>query len=333
MKTSFIFSYVDNDEEGIYRDLSAPQNKAIIEYLPSHVQFTNKYMEKIKKILLSNKVRNTFAGEFFQSALANLDKYSYQKDTQYYILIPSTSVGLLSIKYLERFKKRHPNTKLFPILTDSMHASSPHMNSVRPKLFSSVWEKVLTFDKYDAAEYGFTWFGYSWYSGFYEINPAEEKVDLFYIGYKKGNREKLIAQVYNEAEKKGIKCDFRLVSNEEGKIIEESDLQYTQKKYRYPEVVSQIKSSNCILEVLQKGQETQTIKYYEAVVYGKKLLTNYTNLQELPYYNSQRMRFFSCVEDIDWDWVRKEEDLEYGYHNEFSPLMIVEFLKDLYKIS
>lgn len=75
--------------------------------------------------------------------------------------MPTTSISKFPVKYLKDFRKWHGNVKLYALIADSMHASSPHMNLVREKLFSDVWERVLTYDKYDAEEYDFTWFGYS----------------------------------------------------------------------------------------------------------------------------------------------------------------------------
>lgn len=139
--------------------------------------------------MLSFKFQKTPFGNLAQNLLGNLDNYDYLSEDEYYILIPSTSIGKLSIGYIEKFKKSHKNVKLFPVLTDCMHASSPHMEYVRSKLFSFAWERVLTFDKNDADEYGFTWFGYTWYSKFEGIEPSKDKSDIFYVGFKKGNRK------------------------------------------------------------------------------------------------------------------------------------------------
>ena len=332
MKSKFIFSYVDRDENGIYRDMTSDKAIGIIEFLPSHKMFKGKYTNTIEKALLSSRFQNCFIGSFFQELFANLNSYHYDSDTNYYILIPSTSVGKLSIAYLERFTKKHCNVKLFPVLTDSMHASSPHMNYVRPKLKSKVWEKVLTFDKNDAEEFGFTWFGYSWYSSFEEVEASKEESDIFFVGFKKGNREGIIADIYDAALERQVDCDFRVVSSEECAVKAGSNLKYTKKRFAYPDLVSSIKTTNCILEVLQDGQNTQTIKYYEAICYGKKLLTNYSHIKEMPYYSDEKMRYFESVDDIDWDWVKDRCPVNYDYNGEFSPLRIVDFLKELYNI-
>lgn len=331
VKSKFIFSYISKDENGIYRDMTSPKATGIVEYLPSHKVFHNRLLEILKQLCLSSYFQKIpVICSLFQCIFANLNAYLYEADTTYFLLLPSTSVSKLSIIYLKHFHKKHPNVKLFPILTDSMHASSPHMNYVRKKLLSDVWEKVLTFDKNDADEYGFTWFGYSWYSTFDDVEPANSISDLFYVGYKKGKREGLICDVYEEALKHGVKCDFRIVANENGIIKDGCELTYTQSRFPYPEIVSIIKSTGCILEVLQEGQDTQTIKYYEAIAYNKKLLTNNKHIIELPFYDNTKMQFFDTVDDIDWDWLTNKSDVHYEYTGEFTPLNIISFLKNSY---
>lgn len=59
----------------------------------------------------------------------------------------------------------------------------------------------------------------------------------------------------------------------------ESGLKYLKSKIRYLQVVSRVKSSNCILEVLQTNQKAQSLRYFEAIVYNKKLLTIIQGLQ------------------------------------------------------
>lgn len=331
-ESEFIFCYINDDANGIYRDMTSEKAEGIISFLPSHRMSRNKILHILERALLSSKMQRTPLAATFQGLCANLDNYPYEDIKDYYLLMPSTSVGKMSLRYLESFRKRHPNVKLFPVLTDSMHASSPHMEYVRPKLSSPVWEKVLTFDKNDASEFGFTWFGYCWYSNFENVKPRTDSCDIFYVGFKKGKRENLIASVYEAACAHGITSDFRIVSSKEGPVRTGSKLNYATRRFAYPELVSYIKSANCVLEVLQEGQDTQTIKYYEAVVYGKKLLTNNRHVAELPYYNNRRMRYFETTEDIDWDWVGLHEDLKYDYKDEFSPLKIVDFVKTLYGI-
>ena len=87
----------------------------------------------------------------------------------------------------------------------------------------------------------------------------------------------------------------------------------------YQEVLEKISESNCILEILQEKQKTQSIRYFEAVAYNKKLLTNNPNIFSLPFYDKRYMRYFESIQEIDFDWIRSKEVPNYNYQGEFSP--------------
>ena len=90
----------------------------------------------------------------------------------------------------------------------------------------------------------------------------------------------------------------------------------------YPEVVAEAKKSNCLLEVVREGQTGPSFRYYEAVCYNKKLLTNNKNAVNFPFYNPEYMHVFEKPEDIDWEWVKERIPVDYGYDGRFSPSRI-----------
>ena len=121
----------------------------------------------------------------------------------------------------------------------------------------------------------------------------------------------------------------RLFTHSKEKYLAGTDLEYMHDFMKYDDVVGEIKASNCILEILQPNQKMQTIRYFEAIVYNKKLLTNNSNIYELPYYDSRYMKVYSKTEDIDFDWIKKKEKIQYDYNNEFSPNELVTVLSKL----
>lgn len=192
----FIFSYVNEDREGIFRDLTSDDAKSIVEFLSSHKKYKNLLINKLEKVCLSNAVNKRFHMHF-QKVFYNLETYDYIPENMYHIIIPTTSISKLSVDYLKHFKENHGNIKLYALVTDSMHANSPHMDFVRDKLFFDVWDRVLTYDKYDAAEYGFDWFGYTYYSSYDFVEPDNIVSDIYYVGYDKGGRNQIVTDVYN----------------------------------------------------------------------------------------------------------------------------------------
>lgn len=198
----YIFAYINEDKNGIFRDLTSEAAKKIITFLPSHKQFTNPCLDKVEKLCLSYQLNSRFHVPF-QSVFYNLDSFDYETKNIYHMIIPTTSISKFTESYLIDFKKRHPNVKLYALVTDSLHASSPHMNLVRDKLFSKVWDIVLTYDKYDAEEYGFTWFGYTYYSSFDYVKPDVIESDIYYVGYDKGGRSRIISDIYRYFQRGG----------------------------------------------------------------------------------------------------------------------------------
>ena len=61
----------------------------------------------------------------------------------------------------------------------------------------------------------------------------------------------------------------------------------------------------------------------EAICYNKKLLTNNKSIFEFPYYNPQYMRYFSDISQIDMEFLKREETVDYGYNGDYSPLNFI----------
>ena len=97
----------------------------------------------------------------------------------------------------------------------------------------------------------------------------------------------------------------------------------------YDRILADVLASNCILEVVQEGQNAQTARYYEAICYNKKLLTNNMNVEKLPFYDERYIRVFKTIDDIDFDWIKEKNIIDYGYNNEFSPIKILNKLEKL----
>ena len=323
----YIFCFVDRDENGLFRDLTSEENSHLIDFLPSHKVYSKKIISFVEKTALSYSLNMRFEVPF-QSIFYNLENYNYNSTDIYRILMPTTSISKFSLRYLEQFKAKHRNVELYAILTDSMNASSLHLNLVRKKLFSDVWTAILTYDLNDAREHGFEYFGFICYSSFDDIQPDDTTSDIYYVGFDKGGRRETVELVYRYLSGK-CNCRFDVVTNDK-KIMNRTDtMPYLNQKIPYPTVVARVKSTNCILEILQENQQTHTLRWFEAIAYNKKLLTNNKNIASLPYYNPDTMRYFDSIEDIDIDWVRKEETIDYGYHGEYSPIYLIDYIDEL----
>lgn len=151
---------------------------------------------------------------------------------------------------------------------------------------------------------------------------TKTKVDICFSGKDKGRAE-LLSLIAEKAEDSGVVYDFRIME----KKVRYMNLQYSEYQ-PYIEIIKQDMSSNCILEVLQSGQDSCTLRLQEAVCLGKKLLTNNQNVIKEKYYNPQYIHIFNKIDDIDWNFVIERTHVDYGYEGEYSP---IHFLKKIDK--
>ena len=99
------------------------------------------------------------------------------------------------------------------------------------------------------------------------------------------------------------------------------NINWIRKSIPYSNVLKNVSESNCILEILQNNQAGPSLRFFEAVFYNKKLLTNNCHIVDFPYYNPQYMKFFKGTDDIDIEWLLDNSiNVEYNYKGDFSPL-------------
>lgn len=321
MRNEFVYTSHSHVTSNCLRDFFPEAgNEEIIKYIPAFARSKG----ILKRAVFSLKY-SKYIPMFIKQRYYNFLHLDFKDDVMYHILISTLTVAKLDIKILESFLKKHKNVRIYAILVDSMDAGSVHMTKeVKLNLLNPLWTSVFTYDKYDAEKYGFDYIGFNIYSTWDFVEADGNYSDCYYVGYNKGNREELTLAIYNYVRAAGIHARFDVVSKTPNL---NNDLEYLTKTIQYNEIVSRVKSSNCIIEILQEGQKTQTLRWFEAIAYNKKLLTNNKNISNLPFYNEKYMKYFEKAEDIDIEWLTKKDEIDYGYSGEFSPLNIIDTIK------
>ena len=332
IKNTYRFLFADPPREVIFDGFKSDKAKEQIDVVPVYRRMKTKIGNFLERITLSLTV-NHYIRMPFRDWFLSINHYPYRDGVDYYIIVPTMCLMRWDINEIRKLKHKHRNIKLILLILDSLHSQSWHLPFVRKKIFSDVWDLVVTFDQYDADEFGFNWLGYSYYPQCEILPEIDSKCDALYVGFNKGNRNRLIGDLYKKLIDGGVVCDFRIVKN--GKENEDiaPGLSLTSRRYKYCEIASMVNNANCIIEVLMDGQKTQSYRYFEAITYNKKLLTNNPNVAKLPYYDARYMKFFSSVEDIDTEWVKRVEDINYGYGGEFSQLHLLDYIKKEFSLN
>ena len=232
-------------------------------------------------------------------------------------------------RFLKKCKKR--NVKIVLYVLDCLSSGSPVLKKTARLIKSSIWSEVFTFDINDAQLYGFKYIGLFYYSMLNNIQIFDNpKYDLYFTGGLKGGREKMIEDAFIAGKNNQTNLSFDVMTYNRDDVNYIDGIEYRNYWISYETIVENVCSSNCILDICQNNQVGPSFRYFEAVCYNRKLLTNNPNIKTLPYYNPKWMRIFSDVENIDWDWVKVREDVQYNYNGDFSPKKLIEFLNKYY---
>lgn len=300
----------------LFNDLiNANGVKSIIFKNPS-----NKIMKYVKKIH-TNALLNKFICVPYRDFWFDYNEINRKVAENDIVLINSSAMVMPSSDFWKKIQVDNSSVKFVLLLVDSMNVSGGHMVETRRRLKEIKWDNILSYDLEDCKKYGYTYIEFNYYSE-YKIHKEDVKNDLYYIASVKNGRKEILQSIWDLAQKNNAKYLCKIYSIWRkvtyGMCI--------RKPLPYERVLQDIAASNCLLEILQTGQKSQSLRSLEAVIYNKKLLTNNVAVKNLPFYDSKYMKVFKDTTDIDWNWVKNREHVHYDYQVSFSSRNILQYL-------
>lgn len=242
-----------------------------------------------------------------------LNDYNFEKGIKYIILV--SELATRNTNDLEVFNKKTQGYLKVCYFFDTV------VNYSNTKDLIDMWEfdKVLSFSKKDSEKFNFI---------FYPTPISKVKIidnpyyDLSYVGEYKPIREKYIS-----------KFKYYIGNDDFYVFIPKSRLstEYSKKWKKHSEYMDIVSKSNCLLEIGRTNDLAPTLRFYEAIIYNKKLITNLNSVKKMPYYNPKYVKVIETVENINpalIKWINKKEDVDYGYRGEFSPNKLINYLID-----
>ena len=244
------------------------------------------------------------------------------------VIVVDGALKMLRPNYLNALFQKE-NVRGVLILVNSMNAQSIAILETKKIIPKVNWDDIYTFDPLDAEKYNFKKLGCCYYS-MHDVEKIKKsygdlpKSDVYFTGTIKGGREQLIMSTFEKLHDAGVDCDFNIMVTGTRRLKQNihSDIirYYSGGWIPYEEVLANVINSDVILEVLQEGQGGPSLRYYEAICYNKRLLTNNSNIVNFPYYDERYMRIFKSSDDIDIQWIRSKQPVDYGYKGDFSPI-------------
>ncbi|MCR5502506.1 MAG: hypothetical protein K6F53_05830 [Lachnospiraceae bacterium] len=228
-----------------------------------------------------------------------------------YDVFTSNNIALLNRGLFRRLKDRYDVRTVLVTQNVFNNERYPELLGRNIEDLKEEFDLIVTTERADAERFGLLFMPNTFY------NPLGNEVpeviyDLSFAGADKG-RGTGVRKIAGEAKKAGVSADMRIVGNgpKNGAVKYVPPLPYT-------EIIRRDLETNCILELLQPGQTTATLRYQEAVCLNKKLLTNNPYVEQEDFYDPRFIRVFRDEKDIDWDFVKERIKVDYGYDGRYS---------------
>ncbi len=185
---------------------------------------------------------------------------------------------LIIAEFIFWVKENHPNSR---IIFEYDNRVSWSLNP--DKIDERVAEK-WTYDADDASKYGMR-LKHGAYLDIYRIIPQKEKsIDVLYLGRDKGRLNELI-DLEKTFDRMGLKTKFHICADR--KFMRYKNRRY-QKNMLYQEYLEFLKQSRAILNIVQNGQNSITMREYEAVFDGIKCITSNQGIYGFEFYHPSR---------------------------------------------
>lgn len=306
-----IISYndINNVENAIYLYKNLYTENAVLNFL--HRVHRTPNINKYLKL----PFRNIWNGLYFKNNFIN--------DNPICFIFFSGRYEMFKYGLLDYLKIKYPGSKYVCFYQDLV-SKLIHLNINRVK---ERFDLVLSFDQADVEKYGLIYYPliYSEYSC--NIPNQVKDSDVYFVGKAKDRLSEIIdAFEYLDAE--GLKCDFHIVGVKREEQAYKDKIDYCN-QMPYIENISRIKSTRCILEIMQQGGHGYTLRVCEAIMYDKKLLSNNIELLNAPFYSKDCISIFKDSTKIDTEFIRNgNKNVSYNYKDKLSPKNLLDFITD-----
>ena len=219
----------------------------------------------------------------FQQYIQHLNSIS-KEDEVFFIFVRHEPWFFGEDGFLHFLRKQFPKSKLVYLLINVNRYLGINFDE-----FCPCFDRVLTIDEGDAEKYGLELHPF-FYSPIEQDDESIAESDCFYVGNAKGRLEEIL-EAYELLSSNGLRCDFHIVGVPEDQQRYKECISFN-KPLDYDEVVFRTKKTKMLLEIMQEGQTSGTLREHEAVVYGKKLLTNNQYIVNRNFYNPENIFLF-----------------------------------------
>lgn len=189
-------------------------------------------------------------------------------------------------------------------------------------------DAIVTYDPGEAEKYGIYCYDKPVFGRVEPLVMTDSfDYDVYFLGMAKDRLPK-IHEVYKRLSSAGLRCKFIVCGTKPNDRTVEG-IDYSD-PIPYSQNIEYIQKSKCLIEIIQGGSNTSTLRRVEAMVYKRKLISDYLDLKKTEYYDPGYMSIFSNSEDIDIGFIKKPVDYSlFKAEEELSPVKLLDFFEKI----
>lgn len=235
-----------------------------------------------------------------------------------------TSLTRYNEPFFKYLKANYPGCKLV-VYFDDIVSAFKKVWSFDYSLADKYFDLKISYDEGDCKRYGFLFYPTPYSVVEIKDNPTISQSDLFFCGAAK-QRYVQITDIFRCCSQNDIKSDFIVARYGDNKKLD--GIKYVTYVIPYRNYLEHMIKSNCLLDIIQEGSRGFTIRTWEALVYGKKLLSNNPEILNAPFYDENQFCYFESFGKKELDFIKQPSHITPRYQEELSPLRLIEFIED-----
>jgi hypothetical protein len=307
----------------IYTEISKRENvKSVIGFVPK-----NKFM-KILFRLHHSKTTNKFFSLPFKSLWFN----SYFKNDfvdQSKPIVFIFDAKWMQYDYMRNYvvwlRKKFSGCKLVANYIDIV---STWEDCAKPDAIRHLFDILVTYDKDDAQKYNMLYHPTVYAEATISRPNNMPMTDVFFVGLAK-NRMKTILDTYDTLEKAGLNCYFYVLNAKPSDKQERRGINYVDGKWLpYEDCIQYVQHTKCVLEIMQQGAKGETLRTWEAITYGKMLLTNNSAIMESKFYNPDYVSIISKNGEIETQRIKDYECRQNPLRTQITPEGFLRYISE-----
>lgn len=307
---------IDKDEYNAIclRDAESMKDVNVIAYPLQHYPYI---VRRLFAILTSRRLNKWIKLPFLKLFYPLYFKQD-DDDKPYCFVIAGNT---LPFDYLYYLKKRYPNCRMVKTHRDLLKIARNNPEYSEENM-NKIFDLRLTYDEGEAKEYGLSHFDEIESKIEVPISKDYPLSDVFFAGRAKDRLPEIVA-AYNVLTKAGLKCDFYITNVPEHERVILPGITYSDNYMPYKEMLHKTVNTRCLLDINQKGAVGYTSRILEAIMYNKRIILNNVSVKKSKYYSPDYMQVVEHMNDIDVDFVKRNDAVDYRYDNDFSPVNLI----------